>query len=345
MVRSKLAARAATGVCVFACAFPLTSLADTNYSPDVSFYGRVHVSGEYLNDGDEGGLNVSSNSSRIGVKLSYQLDPNLVLLGQIERTVDLSEGSSTLTARNTFVGLQGNWGTVRAGYYDSPVKRILNAVEQFREQVGEGRNIVRSGEMHFDRRLRSGVHYTSPTKYNLTWMAHYGTSEQAGANTDTDNDAFSTSLTYRLNHWQAIIGFEQQNRAGLETLEGTRIALIRKQGAWTNALFYQHASGMGTGSQEVYGVTGAYALNAEYSLKGQVFHRTATAGSEIDATMITLGVNRKVNDSVNLYATVSHTDNAEFSIANVSAGGHGKTLTILPGNDPFAISLGLLWNF
>lgn len=330
---------------LMAASLPFTVNAEEDNTPAVSFYGRIHVSGDYLNDGDDGGLNVASNSSRIGVKMSYQLDNQLTLLGQIERTVDISEGNSSLSARNTFIGLQGNWGTLKAGYHDSPVKRILNAVEQFREQVGEGRNIVRSGEMNLDRRLKSGIHYTSPTKYNLTWMAHYGTSEQPGANTDTENDAFSTSLAYRLNEWQAIIGFEQQSREGQEAIEGMRMALIRKQGAWTNAFFYQHASGMATGTQEAFGITGAYALNTEYSLRGQVFHRTAKEFTELDATMVTLGVNRKVNAAVDLYATVSHTDNADFSMANVSAGGHGKTLVILPGNDPFALSVGVRWSF
>ncbi|RUO36125.1 hypothetical protein CWE13_09650 [Aliidiomarina shirensis] len=346
MMLSKSMAPFVASICALGCMAPVSAYADSETTPDVSFYGRLHVSGDYLNDGDDGGLNVSSNSSRIGVKMRYQLDSQLVLLGQIERTVDVSEGASTLSARNTFIGLQGNWGTVRAGYYDSPVKRILNAVEQFREQVGEGRNIVRSGEMNFDRRLKSGVHYTSPTKYNLTWMAHYGTSEQTGANTDTDNDTFSTSLSYQLNEWQAIIGFEQQNREGLEALEGTRVALIRKQGAWTNAVFYQRASGLqGIGSQEAFGITGAYALNAEYSLRAQVFYRTASVTDDLDATMVTFGVNRKVNDAVTLYATASHTDNAQFATANVSGGGHGKTLTIIPGNDPFAVSVGVLWSF
>lgn len=313
--------------------------------PEINFYGRLHVSGDYLYDGNNGGLNVASNSSRVGVKLAYDLEPGMRLIGQIERTIDMSEGQSTFSPRNTFVGVQGTWGTVRAGFNDSPVKRILNAVEQFREQVGEGRNIVRSGEMHFDRRLRSSIHYTSPTVNNFTWVGHYGTSEQAGANTDTENDVYSTSLTYAVNGWTGIIGYEQQNRELAESLKGTRAALIRKHGAFTAALFYQHASGMATGTQQAYGITGAYALDEQYSLHAQVFHRAANAVNELDATMLTVGVNRKVNAAVSLYVTAAHTRNAERSTANVSAGGHGKPLVIEPGNDPFALSLGLNWSF
>ncbi|MCH8493395.1 MAG: porin [Idiomarina sp.] len=313
--------------------------------PKIDFYGKLHVSGDYLDDGDNGGLNVSSNSSRIGFKLAYELEPGMQLIGQVERTIDMAEGQSTFSSRNTFVGVQGEWGTLRAGFYDSPVKRILNAVEQFREQVGEGRNIVRSGEMHFDRRFRSGIHYTSPTLNNLTWIAHYGTSEQAGANTDTKNDAYSTSLTYAQNGWTGIIGYEHQNREFEPALTGTRAALIRTNGALTSALFYQYASGMETGSQQVYGVTGAYALDSQYSLKAQVFHRTANASNALDSTMFTVGINRKVNAAVSLYATASHTQNAQLATANVSAGGHGKTLVIEPGNDPFALSVGLNWSF
>lgn len=313
--------------------------------PKIDFYGKLHVSGDYLDDGDNGGLNVSSNSSRIGVKMAYELEPGMRLIGQIERTIDMAEGQSTFSARNTFVGVKGEWGTLRAGFYDSPVKRILNAVEQFREQVGEGRNIVRSGEMHFDRRLRSGIHYTSPTRNNLTWIAHYGTSEQTGANTDTNNDVYSTSLTYALNGWTGIIGYEQQNRELNAALKGTRAALIRTNGALTTALFYQYASGMVTGTQQAYGVTGSYALDSQYSVKAQVFHRAADATNMLDSTMFTVGINRKVNAAVSLYATASHTQNAQLATANVSAGGHGKTLVIEPGNDPFALSVGLNWSF
>ncbi|RUO20451.1 hypothetical protein CWE08_08280 [Aliidiomarina iranensis] len=318
---------------------------NTNPAPEIDFYGRLHVSGDYLNDGDDGGLNVSSNSSRVGFKVNYQLSSDLELLGQIERGVNVSDGSSTFSARNSFIGLRGKWGTVRAGYYDSPTKRVINAVEQFRDQVGDGRNLARGGEMNFDRRFKSGVHYTSPTKYNLTWMAHYGTSEESGANTNTDTDAFSTSLTYKMNEWQAMIGFEQQDRADLETLEATRIALIREQGAWTNALFYQHASGMDTGTIETLGITGAYALDAEYSLRAQVYFRDVNDSDDMDAMMISLGISRELDTGVTLYASAAHTNNDELGTANVASSGRGKSLSVPTGNDPFAISLGLLWNF
>ena len=303
------------------------------------------MSADYLNDGSDGGLNVSSNSSRLGLTLDYKVADNLTLIGQIERGIDLSEGSSTITARNTFLGVKGDWGTLRAGYYDTPVKRIINAVEQFRDQIGEGRNISRSGEMHFDKRFKSGLHYTTPTWQNLTLMVHYGTHELTGATVDNEHDAVSSSLTYQRGEWTALIGYESQSRPTEPNLEAMRAALIRKSGAWSHALFYQHADGMATGSQEVFGFTTSYALNSEYSLKGQVFHRTADETGELDSTMITVGIDRKLNAKVNAYLTFSHTDNAVLSTANVSAGGHGKTMTIEPGQDPFAVAVGLRWNF
>lgn len=325
---------------------PLASAVAAEPAPELTFYGKMHLSSDYLHDGDEGGLNVASNSSRIGLKLDYQLPSNLRLLGQIERTVDVSEGASTLSARNTFVGIQGDWGTLRAGYYDSPVKRILNAVEQFREQVGEGRNIVRQGEMHFDRRLRSGLHYTAPSVNNLTWMVHYGSNENSGATTSNDNDVWSTSLAYSANGYTALIGFEQQNRVGENALQGTRAALVRRYEAFTGAVFFQHASGLTVGSQQAFGVTGAYALNDEYSLKAQVFHRASSSQGNADsATMVTFGVNRKLTQTVDIYATAAFTNNAAEAAANVSAGGHGKTLSISQGENPFALSIGLAWVF
>jgi len=176
---------------------------------EVSFYGVAHVSADLVNDGDRSGFNVSSNSSRIGLRLSTRINPDYEFIGQIERTIDLSEGSGSLSARNTFVGVRSDWGTLRFGFYDSPLKRVLNSVAQFRERVGEGRNVVRDSTMNFDSRFRNSMHYESPELHGFTWMAHYSADNQGGA-TGRDYEAFSSSIKYRQGDWTALLAYENQ---------------------------------------------------------------------------------------------------------------------------------------
>lgn len=165
----------------------LTMLSATVFAEDVEleFYGKAHVSAGYLNDGNNGGLNASSNSSRVGVKADYTIREGLELIAQVERGVDLTDGDSTFKARSSYLGLRGEWGTVRVGYYTSPTMALLSKVEEFRDRAGEGRNIVRQGAANLDRRLKSSVHYQSPNWQGLTFAVQYGTTETSGASATT----------------------------------------------------------------------------------------------------------------------------------------------------------------
>ncbi|WP_194757123.1 porin [Aliidiomarina indica] len=335
------------------CSALLTmSVGFVSASPSVSdpatelrFYGRLHVSADYLYDGHDGGLNLSSNSSRIGVTASHWLTEELSLLGQIERTVQVTDGDATLSARNTFIGINGSWGTIRGGFIDTPVKRILNHVELFRDRVGEGRNVVRSGEMHFDRRFRNGIQYLSPDWNNLNAVIHFGAGETTGVSTTSRDDEWSAMLQWRQGAWTTQIGYEVQGRDGLSDLRAVRLGSVYRADAWTTTVFLQHAQGMTTGDVNVYGIGTAYRWNDDYQLKGQLFVRDSKDMADDDGYMLTLGIDRQLTPMTTAYFTVSSAHNDNNARLNVSAGGHGKTMSISPGDDPFAVSVGLLWNF
>lgn len=330
---------------VFISLGAVASSAQAQMPDELSFYGVAHVSADLVNDGDQAGFNVSSNSSRIGLRLGAQINPDYEFIGQIERTVDLSDGSATLSARNTFVGVRSDWGTVRFGFYDSPLKRVMNAVAQFRERVGEGRNVVRDNTMNFDSRFRNSVHYESPELNGVTWMAHY-TADSQGAATGRDYEAYSTSVRYRHGDWTALVAYENQARGGLSPdHEAVRAALLKSFESAQLNLFFQTADGMFEGRKDVYGVTGNYKLESGYVLKAQVFHRVVRDMDDRDGTMLTLGVDKPLTASLLGYVAASVASNDPEAALNVTAGGHGKTLTIEPGNDPFAISAGVIYRF
>jgi predicted porin len=116
-----------------ASAFAMPALAEV--PAEIQIYGRVNVSGERItvdNSTDPTVPNQSNyelvdNSSRIGVRGNKELTPGLKAIFQIESRVRLDTGGSVsgetafLSSRDSYAGLQGGFGTIRAGRTIGPV--------------------------------------------------------------------------------------------------------------------------------------------------------------------------------------------------------------------------------
>ena len=67
---------------------------------------------------------VNSNSSRLGVRGTEALGGGLSAIFQIESSIQADSTGGTLAGRETFVGLQGAWGTFKMGYFLAPYDDI-----------------------------------------------------------------------------------------------------------------------------------------------------------------------------------------------------------------------------
>lgn len=95
---------------------------------EIQIYGRVNVTAERIETDNTGisALNQDNyelvdNSSRIGLRGKKQLTPGLNAIFQVESRVNLTEGGNVLSSRDSFAGLQGGFGTIRAGRTIGPV--------------------------------------------------------------------------------------------------------------------------------------------------------------------------------------------------------------------------------
>lgn len=84
-------------------------------------------------------LRDANNASRLGFKGSEDVGlGDLKVIYQLEYGIDPAGIEGTpFSERNIFVGLAGGFGTLRFGRYDTPVKDIGVAVEQFHDNVGD----------------------------------------------------------------------------------------------------------------------------------------------------------------------------------------------------------------
>jgi predicted porin len=110
-----------------ASAFAAPALAQV--PAEIQIYGRVNVSAERIetdNSSDPAVPNQSNyelvdNNSRIGIRGKKELTPGLNAIFQIESRVNLTNGGDVLSSRDSFAGLQGAFGTLRAGRTVGPV--------------------------------------------------------------------------------------------------------------------------------------------------------------------------------------------------------------------------------
>ena len=176
-MNKKLVAVAVAGV----LAAPLAAQAQT---ANVTLYGRLNltmeaVSGRAVDPNIPVTQNqiqnrtvyrVSSNSSRLGVRGSEALGGGLSAIFQIESNVSADTGGGLLGTRETFVGLQGSWGTFKIGNFLAPyddIHPIFGNVPTLTTSILSTAALWAQGSQSktnggFDARLGNSIRYDSP---------------------------------------------------------------------------------------------------------------------------------------------------------------------------------------
>jgi predicted porin len=327
---------------------PLAALAE------IQFYGRAHVSFEHLDDGDQNGWNVSSNSSRLGFRANHELNDSLTATMQIEQNIRYENGAGSFASRDSFVGLRGDFGLVRMGFFDTPLKAVRSNTDFFGDQIGDARNMTRvrdgysGNDYDFDTRFRNGVHYRTPSFGGVTIDLHYSTNTDAGTSVTNDNDALSTSLTYRNGGLYLAGAYERKNDS---SSDATRLGFRYNFGDFQLAALAQFAtvkgaSGFATDQDvDTYGLGGSYAINDKVTIKAQYYMISADA-EERDANMTAVGLDYRIASPFRLlfaYAKTSNDNNATYSM---SRGGHDTTIsTVAPGLNHSGFSIGFRYDF
>lgn len=144
---------------------------------------------------------LSSNSSLLGFKGTEDLGNGLKAVFQFEGGVSLDTGLSTFSARDTFVGLAGGFGTVVAGNLTHPIRAFGAKVDQnpgatgiaFAGSIFGEVNGVKTGT---DDRASNTLAYVSPSFNGFSATAAYVNGENK-KNAEQNGNASITS-----NQWQ-----------------------------------------------------------------------------------------------------------------------------------------------
>lgn len=149
-----------------AAAIALSLLAGSTFAAP-TFYGEIDASVDYLPEDNASGtsdkdvVEVSSNSSYLGVKGDEKLNDRLSAVYLAEWAFYADGDSTDWTARNRYVGLKdAKLGTVKVGAHDTPLKQLSGVVDTFNNYVANKADIT--GIMTGETRLANVVVYEAP---------------------------------------------------------------------------------------------------------------------------------------------------------------------------------------
>jgi hypothetical protein len=191
-------------------ALPAAILAANSAMAGVEVYGKVNVSMQQESaDTDNGGVSAAapavqngdiydssaweSNASRFGIKGSTDLgDTGLKAVAKIEYEVFVDDGvdgssGDELKQRNIYGGLQGGFGTVIAGKFDTPMKESQGKVDLFNDYIlGDINSVLLVGENRAD----NIVMYSTP-KMESGFGAHLALMNGEDSGVDTVSGSYT----------------------------------------------------------------------------------------------------------------------------------------------------------
>lgn len=290
-MNKKLVALAVAGV----LSAPLAAQAQT---ANVTLYGRLNITLEAVQtkiaDGSKPNIyRVSSNSSRLGVRGTESLGGGLNAIFQIESSISGDAGGGTLAGRETFVGLQGGWGTLKIGNFLAPyddihpifgnVPTLTTSILSTAAVWAQGPSAKSQGG--FDARLGNSVRYDSPNINGFTGSIQGSTSENA-----IHGMVYSLGGFYNAGPIQAGLAYERNQKArgagltddAISLAGGYNFGVVRVAGVYERL---KYDAGGGSLKRDFYGVSATANLGP-----GQMYafwgHANDGKGSAADGTVV-----------------------------------------------------------
>ncbi|MCO1335716.1 porin [Microbulbifer sp. OS29] len=162
----------------------------------IDFYGKANVTFQAADEGDDSVTDVQSNASRLGVKGEIALTDGIKGIYRMEYQVDMDgDADDTFTQRNIYAGLEGGFGQVIAGKFDTPQKVAQKKVDLFNDLEGDIKSLITNS----DNREEDALQYTTPSFAGFKAAAAYISNKDEVINDDTGeerNNGVSVSVAY-----------------------------------------------------------------------------------------------------------------------------------------------------
>ena len=194
---------------------------------EVTIYGQANVSIDSVNNGftatngvsnsSATATQVSSNSSRLGLKGAEDLGGGLSAIWQLESQINFDGTSTaggqpasgnTLASRDTFAGLSStSLGTVILGRHDTPFKMAGRSFDVFADNIADNRSLMGINGI-MDARLNNVIAYVSPSMSGFTFVGAYVAGGEAATGALSKATVYSLAGLYSGGPWNAAVAYQ-----------------------------------------------------------------------------------------------------------------------------------------
>jgi predicted porin len=348
MQRKLLAAAVAS-----ACAMP----AFAQVPPEITVYGRVNVSFERItisNSADPAVANQSNyelvdNSSRLGIRGKKELTPGMNAIFQIESRTKLDDSAgSFFSSRDSFAGVQGGFGTLRAGRTIGPVYyATYDYISMHNHDTGTSSDALLAGTVVGNQGfMNNTIWYTSPKFGPVTIDADFSLLGESRVNPSMDQPRHIGLVgAYDQGALHAAVSYANtENSSDLDPGAGVQAS---KDTAWTIGGLYDFKSFVlgalfeaaksdtfgGKADRRYIRLSGMVPVGQhEFHLNiGWVNHRLDADLSDDGAKQWTVAYNYNITKTTKAYVFYTMVDNernGNYGFRSASAGADNKSVAV-----------------
>ncbi|MCU7937812.1 MAG: porin [gamma proteobacterium symbiont of Bathyaustriella thionipta] len=319
-------------------------------------------------------VSLNSNHSRLGIKGSEDLGNGMKVGYLIEWQVDMdgdgsNSGGADLGERNRAVTLSGDWGTMLAGRWDTPVKSVGRKVDLFPERLGDNRNMNSNGVL-LDLRVPNVLAYVTPNMNGFSSTIGYvfdaGTGfATPGAPADnSDNSAFSINGIYNNGPIYVGVGYQDvydANVVGSDNQKTIRVAGSYAFGDFKVLGSYTDVSNAGTTDgwdTDIWSLGASYKMGNN-TIKVQLTERDEyddakdmpNSGDETGAKQWAIALDHTMSKRTTVYveyADLSNDDNStsrSWAAAGGNTAGVGTNAAGTKNRDTDGFGVGIIHKF
>ncbi|AJP49086.1 hypothetical protein PG1C_12880 [Rugosibacter aromaticivorans] len=281
---------------------------------NVTVYGVVDGTFDIINTSGAAGAGrgapdytrVQSNGSRLGFKGTESLGNGMSAFFQFESNAKFDAGGGLDVARDSFVGLKGDFGTVKLGNFSGPNRDIASKLDVVIHSDGIGDNSALLGKLGgrasvFDTRYTNSIAYITPDFSGFQATVQYQANENkniapsanpanqslAELGLNYDNGPVYVGLTHGKLTEKNSTGAGTFNTGTDEDVTETRLGGMYKFGNASVRALFAHTKGdgsLGSLKQNVWGLAGTYMVTANGKLLAQYFRANDLSGNRAGVT-------------------------------------------------------------
>ncbi|MEW6990049.1 porin [Colwelliaceae bacterium 6441] len=278
----------------------LTAFSVSSFATDVEIYGKANVSVQSSDEGEGSFTEVKSNASRIGFQGTHELSQGLSVVFKAEFQIDLDGDSSkgdSITDRNQYVGLKGNFGEVLLGKNDTVLKQSQGKVDLFSDLNGDIKHLWKG-----ENRMADTITYKSKKFNGFQLGVTYVAEDSVEGDDATSIAIFYGDKSLKKSKVFASLAMDSD----MKGYDVTRATIQGKLVGFTLGAMVQTQENVATG-QEMDGflASAKYSIDS-WTLKAQV--QTADFDGGDDKSGVTVGADYKLAKSTKLYTFFSSFD-------------------------------------